>query len=129
LVVRTNQKNEVWRDETANLLWSDDSLFVTGDQPTLLAFCKDPDQGRDAKGNLDAAYRLPTADEFRAAESHGIRAVLRGMEELVFWTSTLFETTDAWFYEDGELDHMPLNSSDEYFRARCVAEEPGVTGK
>ncbi len=122
LVVRTTQKNEVWRDQDAKLLWSDDSLFVVGNQPTLLAFCEDPEQGKDVKGSLLVSYRLPTLDEYKAAESHGIRSVLRSIEAVLFWASTLYGGTDAWYFADGELKHMNLNNADEYFRAHCVAQ-------
>lgn len=120
LVVRTARGNELWRDATAHLLWGDDSQ-VGANQATAANFCRDSSTGTDTNGDLVLPFRLPTRDEYASAERHGIRRVLRSIEGVIFWSSSPYGDGEAWYFEDGQLEHMSAALSDEYFRAHCVA--------
>lgn len=117
-LVARERLTEVWRDVTTGVVWGGDHLTEPSDQAGALRGCT---QAGRYEAGLAVAFRLPAIEEFELAASHGIRKVVQGFDDLVWWSSSTTPEGKAWTYSEGERRTLDPKAQDEYFRYRCVA--------
>lgn len=138
---------EVWKQESANpqLIWSNvlDSRYLNdcfGDECSKTKLFLDRDRrplsvracGAEAEdlklataGLSSVGFRLPRLDDFKNAERDGIREVLQGLDDRIFWSSqlspSLYLDVASVFY--GTSGKIGIAYRHWRYSAICVAEE------
>lgn len=136
LVTRNDFQNsrwpiEVWRDDTTKLLWGerfrDDSYGYIFSFKEARHLCKNSVY-LPFGGELTAnSWYLPTAEDYRTAESHGLTIALKLFPDS-YWTSTPEEVESIMFSRGGALfASMERKIISTYkidrYSVRCVAGE------
>jgi hypothetical protein len=121
LITRTALHCEAWRDEGSGLIWGDDGTRPVS-QREAVAACMDPVGSQTSACGVPVSFRLPTIEEFRQADGHGLLSALPRVRAVLWWSSTPEGDSDAWYYEDGAAGHQGRDAQDEYFRHHCVAK-------
>lgn len=119
LVTRKNDFSEVYRELTTGLLWGDE---LPSQASYLFAAKSCETYASDDSTLSKLSWRLPTKEEFEAAEKNGIRKDLPNMDSL-FWTSSSFSThsTLGWVFSYYGYNVMSGRSRSG-LSARCVAK-------
>ena len=134
LVTRTKKLKEIHKDTKSGLLWGD---FLSGRYHLPSGRYKLPreiyyDNAIDAckadhteVGGVSMKWRLPTIEEYKAADINGIRTALSEIDDLWWSSSSATDQSEvseatAWVYNgrDGSVEDMPIY---QHQSARCVA--------
>jgi|GEM_PF-3106283 len=98
---------EFWLETASGLVWSPRvSGTFTHDQ--ALVACGE--------------WQLPTADDYRDAESRGLRDVLKGLAGKLYWSSTRSDYETAAYYFSGSGGYVEDGNRDVKRSVRCVVQ-------
>jgi len=133
LITRTKELKEVWRDTKTGLIWGDrlekpysfnDLVELDKNQRVLREKICPTVEAENGKLVKVLRFRLPTIEEFKQANSDGIRTRLPNMDGR-YWTSSVF-TNGSWYgwVFDGSTGESDGEVRDDEFAVRCVAETP-----
>lgn len=124
LVTQTREGRQVWRDETPvrdneYAVWSDvaDSNMHHW---AATEYCDVPNRGEESKGHLKAKFKLPTGEEYRAAELHGIRQVLPNISERMFWAGDFISEAEALAFDSKDGSLTKMNRGSGLVSVRCT---------
>lgn len=124
LVTRSKNFREVYKDVLTGKLWGDLHLPVVTYADFIGACTPNHDQGGGIPG---VKWRRPTMDDYRDADSSGIRESLSDMK-LTYWTSTRWSQDDdyamVYMGKEGDFAVGLIDDEDDisYYAVRCVAE-------
>ncbi|HXH31023.1 MAG TPA: hypothetical protein VNJ01_09445 [Bacteriovoracaceae bacterium] len=139
LVIYTEDKKEIWMDNSTGMVWTDIALKGNwceasgndqADTTTSRVDCNKMGEGKSLcdviHGDTTGAqirWRLPTRNDLLQADLNGMRFVLEAKNSTGFWTSTITAKvtgrTQAWVYHpaDGTLSGQALSSEQSI---RCL---------
>lgn len=100
--------NEIWIDSENGLVWGP-RLDGSFEYSEALRACR-------------AGWRLPTSNEFRSSEDHGMRQVLKNLSGKIYWTATPSDYPTAAFYYDGSDGFTEDGNRDVAHSVRCVRD-------
>lgn len=123
LVTRTDAGTEVWRDPVTKFLWGTESTRKMGHMQAI-EYCMDK-RSLLERGNLgDRHWELPSLDDYRRADVHGIGTLFLDLNQMWNWTSTFKQNDKAVSVRFYQKDSRP-NSTYEgltSLNVRCVSK-------
>jgi|GEM_PF-6486459 len=126
----TGQFTEVWRDNKTSFVWGD-KLASTYTHDNALSYNTDDsvkkeiaclsDAGKSANAHIrEKSFGIPSIEEFRLAEQHGLSSILPNVEQNVFWSSTIHPEFNSYAFVFNSSDEDESLRDTEH-SVRCVA--------